>query len=64
MTAHWRSPRPTAAADTLSRGGRERIANYPGDRADRQPVPTVYVPADRFHGDPVAEWCRSSCRAG
>src|SRR5918994_14149 len=26
-------------------------ARYPGERAGRQPVHTVYVPADRFHAD-------------
>ena len=29
---------------------------YPGDDGSRQPVHTVYVPADRFTGDLVAEW--------
>jgi hypothetical protein len=29
-------------------------ARYPGERAGRQPVHTVYVPADRFHPDLVA----------
>lgn len=29
---------------------------YPGDNGSRQPVHTVYVPADRFTGDLVAEW--------
>src|ERR671910_848062 len=28
-------------------------ARYPGERAGRQPVHTVYVPADRFHPDLV-----------
>ena len=33
---------------------RERAARYPGERVDRQPVHTVYVPADRFGaGTPV-----------
>lgn len=31
-------------------------AAYPGDAAGRQPVHTVYVPADRFHAGTVAEW--------
>ncbi len=30
-------------------------AHYPGERAGRQPVHTVYVPADRFHAGLVAE---------
>jgi citrate lyase beta subunit len=31
-------------------------ALYPGDRGVRQPVHTVYVPADRFHAGTVREW--------
>ncbi|HEY5822158.1 MAG TPA: aldolase [Propionibacteriaceae bacterium] len=34
----------------------ERVARYPGDRVDRQPVHTVYVPAHRFHADLTREW--------
>ena len=30
-------------------------ARYPGERAGRQPVHTVYVPADRFHPDLVGD---------
>ncbi|MGF9755343.1 hypothetical protein AAII07_09080 [Microvirga sp. 0TCS3.31] len=30
-------------------------ARYPGERAGRQPVHTVYVPADRFHPDLVRD---------
>jgi citrate lyase beta subunit len=29
---------------------------YPGEAAGRQPVHTVYVPADRFHADLIADW--------
>src|SRR5690348_8521225 len=29
---------------------------YPGERPGRQPVHTVYVPADRFHAGLVSEW--------
>jgi citrate lyase beta subunit len=29
---------------------------YPGDAGGRQPVHTVYVPADRYHAGLVAEW--------
>jgi citrate lyase beta subunit len=39
-----------AAADA------ELAALYPGDRGVRQPVHTVYVPADRFHAGTVTEW--------
>lgn len=31
-------------------------ATYPGDDGSRQPVHTVYVPADRFHPGMVAQW--------
>lgn len=31
-------------------------AEYPGQRAERQPVHTVYVPADRFDAGTVASW--------
>jgi citrate lyase beta subunit len=31
-------------------------AQYPGDAADRQPVHTVYVPADRYRVDLVPAW--------
>ncbi|MFG1820426.1 DUF6986 family protein [Kribbella sp. NPDC049174] len=39
-----------AAADA------ELAALYPGDRGVRQPVHTVYVPADRFVSGTVGEW--------
>ena len=29
---------------------------YPGDDGSRQPVHTVYVPADRYHADLVPQW--------
>jgi len=31
-------------------------ACYPGDRGARQPVHTVYVPADQYHAGTVGEW--------
>jgi citrate lyase beta subunit len=31
-------------------------AQFPGDRRGRQPIHTVYVPADRYHADLGAEW--------
>ena len=34
--------------------------DYPGARAGRQPVHTVYVPADRFHAGLVAEFAESA----
>ena len=33
-----------------------RAQRYPGGSATRQPVHTVYVPADRVTGDTVAQW--------
>ncbi|MBO1417045.1 aldolase/citrate lyase family protein [Streptomyces sp. FH025] len=33
---------------------------YPGDSGARQPVHTVYVPADAFHADTVREWGRQA----
>jgi citrate lyase beta subunit len=42
--------RRLAAADA------ELTALYPGDRGVRQPVHTVYVPADRFDAGTVGEW--------
>lgn len=35
-------------------------AHYPGERPGRQPVHTVYVPADRFHPGLVPEYGRSA----
>ncbi|RZS36370.1 citrate lyase beta subunit [Herbihabitans rhizosphaerae] len=32
------------------------LRRYPGDAGTRQPVHTVYVPADRFHSDLCREW--------
>jgi len=34
--------------------------NYPGDDGSRQPVHTVYVPADRFTPDLAADWGRQA----
>src|ERR1700761_7535659 len=32
------------------------VAQFPGDRAGRQPIHTVYVPADRYHAALVSQW--------
>jgi citrate lyase beta subunit len=40
----------TRAIDKVFRG------DYPGDPVGRQPVHTVYVPADRFTGSTCAQW--------
>lgn len=51
---------PDAVADALDRslaGVDARLAAaYPGDPGARQPVHTVYVPADRFRPGIAAEW--------
>jgi citrate lyase beta subunit len=42
----------------------ERLASsYPGDRATRQPVHTVYVPADRFDAKTVSSWGEQALRS-
>jgi citrate lyase beta subunit len=33
-----------------------RVSQYPGDDLSRQPIHTVYVPADRVHAEVVSEW--------
>ncbi|MGH8860108.1 MAG: DUF6986 family protein [Jatrophihabitantaceae bacterium] len=38
-------------------------AQFPGDRAGRQPVHTVYVPADRYHAQLPAAWGREASAA-
>lgn len=46
------------AAIDAQLGDTDRLlaAGYPGDRGERQPVHTVYVPADRFTPDLAANW--------
>ncbi len=46
----------SAVDDQLAQADAARISRYPGDRVDRQPVHTVYVPADRCHPELVAQW--------
>ncbi len=46
--------RRLAAADA------ELLADYPGDRGVRQPVHTVYVPADRYGEQTVPEWAAAA----
>ncbi|HWC84474.1 MAG TPA: aldolase [Pseudonocardiaceae bacterium] len=49
--------RLTAELDTrLARADAELAARYPGDRGGRQPVHTVYVPADRYAPDLCPVW--------
>jgi citrate lyase beta subunit len=40
----------------LAEGDAQLLAAYPGDSGDRQPVHTVYVPADRFTSALSREW--------
>ena len=42
----------------LAAADRDLAARYPGDRPGRQPVHTVYVPADRFGPGLPAQWGR------
>jgi citrate lyase beta subunit len=67
MTSEPTSPSPAprlaldetdfAALDAaLAPADADRLARYPGDRTDRQPVHTVYVAADRFHPGLAPAW--------
>jgi len=42
--------------DRLAAWDETLVRRYPGDDGSRQPVHTVYVPADRFHAGLPAEW--------
>ena len=42
--------------DLLREADAELVARFPGDAATRQPVHTVYVPADAYSVDLVARW--------
>ena len=44
----------------LAKADAELVARYPGDRGVRQPVHTVYVPADRYSDQLVSEWGASA----
>jgi citrate lyase beta subunit len=67
-TAHANGGAPTSALQTLTDELDERLAaadadlgaRYPGDSGERQPVHTVYVPADRYHADLTADWGREA----
>ncbi|MGI8949250.1 MAG: DUF6986 family protein [Ornithinimicrobium sp.] len=41
----------------------ELTQRYPGERAGRQPVHTVYVPADRYHAGLAGEWGAQAAQA-
>lgn len=43
-------------ADRLREADAELVEHYPGDAPGRQPIHTVYVPADRYYAGLPAEW--------
>ncbi|HZC69490.1 MAG TPA: aldolase [Jatrophihabitans sp.] len=47
---------PTFLDEMLDGDDAERTRRYPGPPLGRQPVHTVYVPADRFNAHVVTEW--------
>jgi citrate lyase beta subunit len=53
----------TDVGEMLADADRALLADYPGDRPGRQPVHTVYVPADLFHPDLAADWGRQALQA-
>jgi citrate lyase beta subunit len=46
--------------DRLETADAELSARFPGDRGVRQPVHTVYVPADKYDEDTVTRWGREA----
>lgn len=44
----------------LALADQELAVRYPGDRGVRQPVHTVYVPADRYDAETVSAWGRQA----
>jgi len=53
-----------AAVDSvLAEDDALRTSRYPGDSGSRQPVHTVYVPADRVHAGLVAQWSEAALAA-
>ena len=54
----------TAETDArLARADAELLTGFPGEQPGRQPVHTVYVPADRFHADLAQAWGRTALAA-
>ncbi|MCU7824692.1 DUF6986 family protein [Kitasatospora sp. DSM 101779] len=53
----------TAVAALLAPVDAELARRYPGDSGSRQPVHTVYVPADAFGAGTVGEWGRQALEA-
>jgi hypothetical protein len=62
-----KSPLTGSFADDADRrlAGTDRLltSKYPGDDGTRQPVHTVYLPADRFTADTVTAWGDEAVRA-
>src|SRR5690242_3766089 len=70
-----RSPRPSAPLPTgtaatpadldtrLADADSALAQQFPGERATRQPVHTVYVPADRYDADLVPRWGQEALKA-
>jgi citrate lyase beta subunit len=57
MTSPALGPADISAIDAvLGDDDAQRAAAYPGEDLGRQPVHTVYVPADRVHADLAAAW--------
>ncbi|WP_431678674.1 DUF6986 family protein [Kitasatospora sp. KL5] len=52
-----------AVAALLAPVDAELARRYPGDSGSRQPVHTVYVPADAFGADTVRDWGRQALEA-
>lgn len=50
----------TELDERLAVADRALARGYPGDRGSRQPVHTVYIPADRYSGPTVGEWGREA----
>jgi citrate lyase beta subunit len=60
------APADVAAAELdtmLAEADRAMASRYPGERRGRQPVHTVYVPADTFRPGLVADWGRQALKA-
>ena len=52
-----------ALDERLARADLALAAQFPGERAGRQPVHTVYVPADRYHADLIPAWGAAGAKA-
>ena len=53
----------SAVDELVAAADAEMARRYPGDDGRRQPVHTVYVPADRVHPDLVSAWGSAARRA-